>query len=172
MAYPTAAELRRLTPDALRLDGEVVHPSRRRTRWQALADLIRVRGPDIVEALDSDGAVTKVWRADEGEPDVTPPRSPSSEVGTLSAIADLLERAADRAAARHEAAYRAGFEAQQRLVELLLRRVERPPTVVVEEQAPSQSPQEESSGLDTLAAAVLEAALRQPNGGGKEVPNA
>jgi len=97
-----------------------------------------------LEALSADGSILRSLASDveqEQEQDLGPLESTE----TIVRLADLLERAADRAAARHESAYHMAFERYGQLVEVLANRL------VGVEQAWSKAMVERARLLGVLA---------------------
>jgi hypothetical protein len=92
-----------------------------RSRWrdaeEACAGAVRV------EALDEHGEVLRVIDLGEPESSSTSSSPSSSEGAMLERFATLLAEASDKAAARHEAAYRLGFEHLSALVQVLSQRL-------------------------------------------------
>ena len=94
-------------------------------RWiAAVRDVLDSRDWTRIEALDADGAVLRGIDAvvDTDTPDVEP-ATVALDSSQIVQIATLLERAADRGAARHAEAYAVAFDRYGDLVQMLAERL-------------------------------------------------
>lgn len=104
---------------SVRCDGDSVISlaGKSSNRWAHAGRALDDASPTKVEALDKDGAILRVWKAPESDDGTTPAASGGNvPPGTLTELAKVIGDISDRAAARHENAYRAAFDAQQKLV--------------------------------------------------------
>lgn len=100
---------------SLRLDDDEII-SLKAKKWANAASIIEANGPAKIEALDADGAILRVW-TDKSDRKRT--SSENISASTLTALAQVIGDISDKAAARHENAYRAAFDSQQRLVQTI-----------------------------------------------------
>lgn len=140
---PQPASLRCVTSEG---DERIVRIGQSASRWrdaeEVCASFVRV------DAVDESGAILRTYEAPEDDSAELAPAARSAPAGgksELAQLAALLAEAADRAAARHEQAYRLAYEQQRLLVEVTTHRLamlekayhrlfmSMPPNVVTEE---------------------------------------
>jgi len=123
---------------------------------------VEEHAPSLLEALDSQGNVTKVARLREDD-EARDENAGAGAAGVLDVnkLADLVLRATDRGAERHAEAYRLGFEAQSRLVVLLSDRLAKLESAwhrMIEQRIAEA---DQADGVDALAADVMAKVLQQ-----------
>jgi hypothetical protein len=113
-------------PAKLRLDGKTIVPiGDTKTKWRDAVEVCESREPSLIEAMGADDSVLRVTqRHYEGvDPAVDAERKARVDRGSeLAQLGQLIAEAADRAAERHEMAYRFGFETLAALVESVVQR--------------------------------------------------
>lgn len=121
---------RKPQPHSLRVDGRAVAIGTGARKWGDLLDTLDTLGGARCEALDSSGTVLRACDlgSDEapGAPDVsreTAGVGPLNDLGALVTMSRLLSEHADQAAARHESAYRYGFDTLTSIVSMLAARL-------------------------------------------------
>lgn len=115
-------------PDAIRVDGKsIVQVTNNANKWAECCESILAMKGHVLEALDRKGNVVRACditpqgERDAPEADAKPETNwPATELGVL---AKIITESNDRAAMRHENAYRIAFDRVVGLVELCLARV-------------------------------------------------
>lgn len=102
-------------PVALRLDEnekKTIKVSKQRACWSEAEKSVLAMDPTIVEALDNQGNILRAFRLkdDDANEPAKPPQQESWPSSELAQMAQIFTAAADRAASRHEAAYKMGFD--------------------------------------------------------------
>ena len=150
-------------------------------RWAHAARILDDAAPEKVEAFDKDGNILRMWKAPPDASELARQGGDAATAGSqLAELARVIGEVSDRAAARHENAYRAAFDAQQKLVStisdrlfaiekswqqmLVVRKREIEASIIT---AQGGSIDEDGMNLGNLATHVLGAAL----GGNAQAPN-
>lgn len=165
-------------PKAIRVDGaKIVTITNRPNKWADAHQAIETLGATKLEALDGQG---NVLRATDLESDVDPIADapsqkeawPESEAAQMAII---ITAACDRAASRHENAYRIGFDRLAGLVETLALRLAGIEEAYGTELARRVALEAEvlrangDNGPDALATTVIEGAMARMMRVGPEV---
>ena len=106
---------------SVRIDGEdvIALTGTATNRWAHAARILDDAAPERVEALDADGGILRLWKAPDA-PATDPARATGGIDGNaLTDLARVIGDVSDRAAQRHENAYKAAFDAQQKLVQTI-----------------------------------------------------
>lgn len=119
--------LRRSPPAAkLRFDGKRVFVvGQGKNKWRDAENAIASFRPTLLECLNEEEHVLRVTtldggsHAEEDEEAIDDAKKKSEKVSELAALADIITKAADRAAERHESAYRMAFDKNYELVQVL-----------------------------------------------------
>lgn len=154
---------------SIRCGEDLVKLTSSRGRFAEAARAVESLDPDTIELLDADGAVLKVLQLrEEGD---------ESEGGDLERLGDLGKLAkvigdiSDRAAARHENAYKVAFAAQTDLVRLIadrLNSLERAwQRVIALEYKRAAESSSEDGDLDGMMGGVIKLAAAKALSGGE-----
>lgn len=95
-------------PHRIRTDSGEIILLQGRNKWSEAQSAIDALQPSTLEALDRDGNIIRTHQCDGGVGSSA--REPRIE-DQLTALARIMSESNDKAAARHEAAYRAAFNA-------------------------------------------------------------
>lgn len=107
---------------SIRCGDDLVKLTSSRGRFAEAARAVESLDPDTIELLDADGAVLKVLQLRE-EGDDSDGGDDLERLGDLGKLAKVIGDISDRAAARHENAYKVAFAAQTDLVRLIADRL-------------------------------------------------
>lgn len=115
-------------PAALRLDEndkKTIKISKQRSCWSEAEKTVLAMDATIVEALDGQGNMLRAFRLkeDAAEPE-KPPQAETWPNAPEAQMAQIITAACDRAASRHEAAYRMSFERLSAMFEATVSRME------------------------------------------------
>lgn len=138
-------------------DERIVRIGSSRSKWRDAEDALR--SAESAEALDADGAILRVWTAEDQDPAAPPTAAAPGRERELAMMARIIADASDRAALRHAEAYRLAYEQQCLLVQLLAERLaalERAWQRILMERG------EEPPNLDALALGVIGRAMGLP----------
>jgi len=153
---------------SVRCGEDVVRLTETRGKYAEAARAIESLDPETVELLDGDGAVLKVIRLREEEDDES--GSEEDNIGGLAKLAKVLGDVSDKAAARHEAAYRMAFDRQNELVRLIadrLNSLERAwqRVIALEYRRAAESASGDGDDMDSTMSSVLKLAAAKAIGG-------
>jgi len=151
-------------PVAVRCDGKtVIRIPNHSSRWAETENSVSALGCGVIEALDDDGTVIRVFRMPDVEdrPSLQKEEWPSNDTAQ---IAQAITAACDRAASRHENAYRMAFDrlsdmynAQALRLEEAYRRVVRLETALIKAQAYVVDDENPEGTADALMTGLMSA---------------
>lgn len=113
-------------PNSIRLDQkEVVRISEGKNKWRDVLDVIALRQPSTLEALDANGHVIRITelqpdRVDDDDDKGAAGKGPKSELAELGA---LIAGAYKSGAEQHAAAFQLAFAENTKLVQVLAERL-------------------------------------------------
>lgn len=135
-------------PNRIRTDsGEVILLQGRR-KWQEAMESITAADPSVLEALDRDGNIIRTLNLDGTT------REPRVVEDQLTALARILADSSDRAAQRHEQAYKEAFTAVLQLTKTVsdrLTQIERAYMALVQRHAEALENAAGGDDLDAIA---------------------
>lgn len=157
---------------SIRCGDDLVKLTSSRGRFAEAARAVESLDPETIELLDADGAVLKVLQLREESDDDDDTSTTGGSAGDLVKLAKVLGDVADKAAARHEAAYRQAFQAQTDLVRLIadrLNSLERAwQRVIALEYKRAAESASEDGDLDGMMGGVIKLAAAKALGGKDE----
>jgi hypothetical protein len=104
-------------PAKLRVDEKhVVRISNHSSRWSEAEQTVMSYNPTVVEALDGKGDVIRAMTLREPEEEELKPQQEAWPASEQAQLAVIITASNDRAASRHENAYKTGFEALKEVI--------------------------------------------------------